>query len=458
MSEGKVVQADQAPVAGEPCSTEENLINHGAPNVPFFTPVQDPPAGTPWDVQPEGSLFSPLKINEMVIHNRIIVSPMCQYSAKDGYMTIWHHGTDYPITFPSPYDKNGQTANPTTTSAVHLGSFAARGAGLVLTEATAVAPEGRISPQDLGLWEDGQIEPLRQIVDFAHSQGVKFGVQLAHAGRKASTVAPWLDRKAAAREKSEGWPATVIAPSPEAYSAQTLVPKEATIEDIEKFKKDWVAAIRRALKAGVDTIEVHAAHGYLLNEFLSPAINKRTDSYGGTFENRTRLLLETVDLLCAEVPRGFPVMVRLPATDYLEQAAGSPPQWTVADAVALAGVLARRGVHFLDVTAGGVDARQKIPAAGAGALAYQVPYAEAVREAVAGTGALVGTVGGITSGAQAQAILEAGSADAVVVGRAFLKDPDLVWHWADEVDVDIHVASQYGWGFGMTRTHRHKRH
>ncbi|KAI1776882.1 FMN-linked oxidoreductase [Hypoxylon cercidicola] len=427
MSEEKVVQADQAPVAGEPCSTEKNLINHGAPNVPFFTPVQDPPAGTPWDVQPKGSVFSPLKINGMEIHNRIIVSPMCQYSAKNGYMTIWHH--------------------------VHLGSFAARGVGLVLTEATAVSPEGRISPQDLGLWEDGQIEPLKQIVDFAHSQGVKFGVQLAHAGRKASTVAPWIDRKAAARDHSEGWPANVIAPSPEAYSAQTLVPKEATKEDIEKFKKDWVAAIRRALKAGVDTIEVHGAHGYLLNEFLSPSSNKRTDEYGGSFENRTRLFLEAVDLLKAEVPSDFPVMVRIPGTDYLEHDPATP-QWTIDDAVALAKLLAARGVHFLDVTGGGTDARQKIAAA----PGYQVPYADAVKKGVAGTGVLVGTVGEITSGAQAQKILEAGSADAVIVGRAFLKDPDLVWHWADELGVDIHVASQYGWGFGMTRTHRHKRH
>ncbi|XDG09516.1 hypothetical protein ABKA04_009131 [Annulohypoxylon sp. FPYF3050] len=406
-----VVQADQAPVSGEPCSTEKNLINYGAPNAPFFTPIQDPPAGTPWDVQPEGSLFSPLKINETVLHNRIIVSPMCQYSAKDGYMTMWHH--------------------------VHLGSFAARGPGLILTEATAVAPEGRISPQDLGLWEDGQIEPLKKIVDFAHSQGVKLGVQLAHAGRKASTVAPWVDRKAAAREHSEGWPQNVIAPTPEPYSAQTVVPKEATKEDIEKFKKDWVAAIRRALKAGVDTIEVHGAHGYLLNEFLSPTSNKRTDEYGGSFENRIRLYLEAVDLLKAEVPAGFPILARIPATDYLEHDP-SIPQWTIDDAVALSKVLAARGVHFLDVSGGGTDARQKISTR----PGYQVPYAEAIKKAVAGTGTLVGTVGEITSGKQAQGILDAKSADAIIVGRAFLKDPDLVWHWADELELDIHVPSQ----------------
>ncbi|KAI1658551.1 FMN-linked oxidoreductase [Daldinia decipiens] len=423
----KVVQADQAPVAGEPCSTEKNLINYGAPNVPFYTPVQDPPAGTPWDLQPEGSLFSPLKINGIELQNRIIVSPMCQYSARDGFMTMWHH--------------------------VHLGSFASRGAGLVLTEATAVSPEGRISPQDVGLWDDGHIAPLKQIVDFAHSQGVKFGVQLAHAGRKASTVAPWIDRKAAARDYSEGWPSNVVAPSPEAYNAQTIVPKEASKEDIEKFKRDWVAAVRRALKAGVDVIEVHGAHGYLLNEFLSPSSNKRTDEYGGSFANRIRLFLEVVDLLKAEVPSTFPIFCRIPATDYLEHDP-SLPQWTLADAANLANALARRGVHFLDVSAGGTDARQKIVAS----PGYQVPHAEAIKKAVAGTGTLVGTVGEITSGKQAQAILDAKSADAVIVGRAFLKDPDLVWHWADELDLDIHVASQYGWGFGMTRHHRHRRH
>ncbi|KAH8901178.1 FMN-linked oxidoreductase [Thozetella sp. PMI_491] len=422
-----VSQNDQAPVPVTPCSTEKLIINRPARNISFYTPIQDPPAGTHWDPQPEGALFSPLKVNGMVLHNRIIVSPMCQYSAKDGYMTMWHH--------------------------VHLGSFAVRGAGLVLTEVIAVSPEGRISPQDLGLWEDGQIEPLRKIVEFAHSQGVKFGVQMGHAGRKASTVAPWLDRKAAAQEKSEGWPDNVIAPSPCPYSKETIIPHEATKADIDKFKADWVAAIRRALKAGVDVIEVHGAHGYLLNEFLSPASNKRTDEYGGSLENRMRLFIEAVDLLKAEVPEDYPVMVRMPATDYLEHDS-SLPQWTLDDGVVLAKALATRGVDFLDVTGGGIDARQKIKTR----PGYQVPYAEAVKKAVVGTKTLVGTVGEITSGKQAQGILNSDGADAIIVGRAFLKDPSLVWRWADELEMDIHVPSQYGWGFGMTRTHRAQRH
>ncbi|RYP51230.1 hypothetical protein DL768_003389 [Monosporascus sp. mg162] len=301
--------------------------------------------------------------------------------------------------------------------------------------------------------EDGQIEPLKEIVEFVHSQGTKFGVQMGHAGRKASTVAPWIDRKAAARSGSEGWPDTVIGPSPEAYSGLTIVPKEATKEDIEKFKADWVAAVRRALKAGVDIIEVHGAHGYLLNEFLSPASNKRTDEYGGSFENRIRLFIEVVELLQAEVPAGFPIMVRIPATDYLEHDTNLP-QWTLEDGIKLAKVLAEMGVDLLDVTGGGLDSRQKISAK----PGYQVPYADAIKKAVVGTKTSVAPVGEITSGAQAQAILDAGSADAVMVGRAFLKDPNLVWHWADEVGLDIHVASQYGWGFGMTRTHRARKH
>ncbi|KAI0022658.1 FMN-linked oxidoreductase [Xylariomycetidae sp. FL0641] len=494
MAEVKVAQADQAPVVTTPVSTEKKLINHGAPNVPFYTPLQDPPAGTAWDAQPKDSLFAPLKINGMTIHNRIIVSPMCLYSGKDGYMTIWHH--------------------------VHLGSFAVRGAGLILTEVIAVCPEGRLSPQDLGLWEDGQIEPLRQIVDFAHSQGTKLGIQLGHAGRKASTVAPWLDRKAAAQDyvsrslaripygsfatdidphQSEGWPDQVVAPTAEAYSPATIKPHEASHADIEKFKADWVAAIRRALKAGVDTIEVHGAHGYLLNEFLSPTANKRTDMYGGSLGNRMRLFLETVELLRAEVPAGFPVLVRMPATDYLEHDPAIP-QWDLPQArrwlsfslpsflptyqptnpsfppakprkgrsryalppsancpcvnlyhlVTLAKALSERGADFLDISGGGTDARQKINPV----LGYQVPYAEAVKKELAGSKTLVGTVGEIKSGKQAQEILSAKSADAIIAGRAFLKDPSLVWSWADELGLDIQLPSQYGWAFGNTRTHR----
>ncbi|KAI1328995.1 FMN-linked oxidoreductase [Xylariaceae sp. FL0255] len=435
--ETRITKAHQCPVAGpaaELCSTEERLINHGAPNISYFTPVQDPPAGTTWDEQLEGSLFSPLQINGMKIHSRIIVSPMCQYSAKDGFMTMWHQ--------------------------VHLGSFAKFGAGLVITEATAVSPEGRISPQDLGLWDNAHVAPIKSVVEFVHSQGSKFGIQLAHAGRKASTVAPWVDRKAAARNYSEGWPQKVLGPSSEAYSEQTIIPQEATVADLDKFKDDWASAVKRALQAGVDTIEVHAAHGYILNEFLSPSSNKRTDQYGGSLENRARLLIEILDLTRSIVPPSYPVLVRMPATDYLETAEPSVPreeQWTIDDAIELAKMLVAHSADLLDISGGGTDARQHITPG----PEYQVKFATAIKNALEESGSRVvpvGTVGEITSGVQAQGILEGKQADAIIVGRAFLKNPALVWTWADELGLDIHVPSQYGWGFGMTRTHRKRSH
>ncbi|KAI1845762.1 hypothetical protein JX265_000059 [Neoarthrinium moseri] len=407
----EVPQADQAPIPGDICAVEDSLVNHGAQGISYFTPVQDPAAGTAWDKQPEGSLFSPLKINGLTLHNRIILSPMCQYSSQDGYMSMWHH--------------------------VHLGGFATRGIALVMTEVQAVSPEGRISPQDLGLWDDGHVESLEKIVEFAHSQGVKFGVQIGHAGRKASTVAPWVNRKASAGNHSGGWPDNVIAASAEPFSSATITPREATKADIEKCKKDFVAAVKRALKAGVDAIEIHAAHGYLLHSFYSPASNHRADNYGGSFENRTRLTLEIVDLVKAELPKGFPLMVRISATDYLEWDP-SLPQFNVDEAVELSKVLADHGVDFIDVSGGGLDARQKIQTS----PGYQVPYAVAIKKALGNSKCLVGTVGEVISGKQAQEILDAGSADAVLVGRALLKDPFLVSTWADELKIDVHAPSQ----------------
>lgn len=411
-------------------SNHENdkvIINTAAKDVPFYTPVQDPPAGTPWDVQPEGTIFSPLKLRGLTVHNRIIVSPMCQYSAKNGYVTPWHRQ--------------------------HLGSFTARGPALVITEVHAVSPEGRISPQDAGIWEDGQMAPLKEIVDFAHSQNSRMAIQMGHAGRKASTVAPWLDRKAVAVKEADGWPDKVVAPSAIPFSPETLVPREMTKDDINKFKQDWVAAVKRALQVGFDAIEVHAAHGYLLNSFLSPASNQRTDEYGGSFENRTRLLVELVELTRQIVPADFPLLVRMPGTDYLDFDP-SLPQWHIEEAGKLAKILSDKGVDFLDISGGGLDHRQQI-APGPG---YQVPYAAAVKKAVAGTPTFVSAVGNITSGKQASGYLDDGSVDAVLVGREFLRDPNLVWHWADELEIDIHVPAQYGWGFGMTRTHRHRKH
>lgn len=419
--------ADQAPVPGALQVSDPGLINEGAKNVPYFTPIQDPAAGTARDPQPDGTLFSPLKIRGLTLHNRIIVSPMCQYSADNGHMTAWHK--------------------------THLQSYAVRGAGLVLTEVQAVVPQGRISPEDLGIWDDSQLVAAKEVIDFVHSQGGHIGAQIGHAGRKASTVAPWIDHKAVAGEKGRGWPKDIYGPSAVAYSDDTYVPKEMTLKDIETLKAKWVDAVKRAVKVGYDTIEIHAAHGYLINNFLSPTSNKRTDQYGGSFENRSRLLVELTELTRANVPDDYPVLVRLAGTDYLEFDP-SIPQWDIPQAQKLAKILADKGADFLDISAGGQDARMKVVPG----PKYQAYIAEAIRKAVEGTGTLVGSVGGIATGKDATEVLAEGQADAVLVGRAFLKDPNLVWTWADELDIDVHAPIQYGWPFGRTRTHRPSKH
>ncbi|OLN95813.1 putative NADPH dehydrogenase C23G7.10c 1 [Colletotrichum chlorophyti] len=419
--------ADQAPIDGALQVAKPRLVNEGAKDVPYFTPIQQPAAGTARDPQPEGTLFSPLKLRSLTLHNRIFVSPMCQYSADNGHMTAWHK--------------------------THLSSFAVRGAGLVLTEVQAVVPEGRISPEDLGIWDDSHLAPMKEVIDFIHSQGTHIGIQIGHAGRKASTIAPWVDRKAVADENARGWPNTVYGPSAVAYSKDTYVPREMTLQDIDAFKSKWVDAVKRAVKVGYDTIEIHAAHGYLINNFLSPTSNHRTDKYGGSFENRIRLLVELTELTRANVPEDYPIFIRLPSTDYLEFDP-SIPQWEITQAQRLAKILAEKGVDFLDVTGGGQDARMKV----AFEPKYQAHLAAAIREAVKGTGVIVGTVGGIATGQHAKEVLEAGQADAVLAGRAFLKDPNLVWTWADELDIDVHAPSQYGWPFGRTRTHRPSKH
>jgi 2,4-dienoyl-CoA reductase-like NADH-dependent reductase (Old Yellow Enzyme family) len=258
---------------------------------------------------------------------------MCQYSAEDGHHTPWHFA--------------------------HLGGMILRGPGLTMVEATAVTPEGRITPEDSGLWKDSQIEPLRRIVEFAHSQNQKIGIQLAHAGRKASTVAPWLSSGDVADEHVNGWPRNVYGPSAIPYNDKHAMPKEMTKVDIENFKEAWVASLKRALRAGFDVIEIHNAHGYLLHNFVSPASNQRTDEYGGSFENRIRLTLEVVDLTRETVPKDMPVFLRISATDWLEKVEGIDG-WTVEDTIKLAEILADRGVDLMDVSTGGNHPKQQI--------------------------------------------------------------------------------------------------
>ena len=328
------------------------------------------------------SLFDPITLQDLTLKNRIWLSPMCQYSVEkqDGVPTDWH--------------------------LVHLGSHAALGYGLILTEATAVTPDGRISPQDTGIWNDEQIVAWRRIVDFAHSQGTSIGVQLAHAGRKASTATPWLGQ-GSVPESEGGWP--TVAPSAVAFDGYAT-PAALTTEQITGVVTAFADAARRADDAGFDVVEVHAAHGYLLHQFLSPLANRRTDGYGGSFENRTRLVLEVVDAVRAAWPTGKPVVVRISATDWVEGG------WTAAESAELAGLLRGHRVDLIDTSSGGLDPAQQITV-GPG---YQVSFARDVRTK---GGIPTGAVGLITEPAQAQQVLDEGSADVVLLARAALREP-----------------------------------
>ncbi len=338
------------------------------------------------------SLFDPITLRQTTFRNRIWLSPMCQYSADDGMPTDWH--------------------------LVHLGSRAVGGFGLVMTEATAVVPQGRISPQDTGLWNDEQAAAWRPVVDFLHAQGAAAGVQLAHAGRKASTYAPWRGTGAVPLADG-GW--VTQAPSAIGHGDHPA-PAAMSPQEIAATVTAFADAARRADAAGFDLIEVHGAHGYLLHQFLSPVTNRRTDAYGGSFENRIRFSLEVVDAVRAAWPAAKPLVVRISATDWIDGG------WTAAESADLARILRERGVDLLDVSTGGLDPAQRITV-GPG---YQVPYARDVRtKAEMPTGA----VGLITEPAQAQQILHEGSADVVYLARAALREPAWPLRAAHELGV-----------------------
>jgi 2,4-dienoyl-CoA reductase-like NADH-dependent reductase (Old Yellow Enzyme family) len=334
----------------------------------------------------------------------------------------------------------------------HLGGIISRGPGLTMIEATAILPEGRITPQDSGIWSDKHVEGeygLRRIVEFAHSQNQKIAIQIAHAGRKASTVAPWLGMDVLATEEVGGWPSNVKGPSAVPYNKEHATPKELSLDDIEELKKAWGAAVKRAVKAGFDVIEIHNAHGYLLHSFLSPVSNKRTDRYGGSFENRVRLTLEIVEVSWKEMPESMPLFLRLSASDWLEYSGDE--SWIVEESAKLASLLAEKGVDLLDVSSGGNSPGQKIK----GGPGYQAGFAKTIKKAV-GDKLLVSAVGTITSGKQAQAIISGegeqsmGSEelDLIAAGRMFQKNPGLVWDWAEDLGIQINVANQIRWGFG----------
>ncbi|KAF5379008.1 hypothetical protein D9615_006057 [Tricholomella constricta] len=399
-----------------------NNINVPAKGVSYFTSAQNPPAGTAIDPQPNGKpipkLFQPLRIRGVEFQNRIFLSPLCQYSAEDGKLTPWHMA--------------------------HLGGIYTRGPGLTMVEATAVLPEGRITPEDSGLWSDAQTAPLAAIVEFAHSQGQKIGIQLAHAGRKASTSAPWIDGDETAFAAAGGWPEDVWGPSDVPFDETYPRPKALTKEGIRRVVQAFVDAARRAVEAGVDVVEIHNAHGYLLHSFLSPVSNKRTDEYGGSFENRTRLTVEIVDAVRAAIPEDMPLFLRISATDWLEDVFPNEPSWRSEDTVKLAPLLHAHGIDFLDVSTGGNHPDQKI----SGGPAYQAPFAHDVKKALDPASKLiVGSVGSITNGHVAQGVLDKGQADAVLVGRQFQKNPGTVWAFAEDLGIEIQLANQLRWGF-----------
>jgi 2,4-dienoyl-CoA reductase-like NADH-dependent reductase (Old Yellow Enzyme family) len=347
-------------------------------------------------------LFSPITFRDVTLPNRVVVSPMCEYSSVDGFANDWH--------------------------LVHLGSRAVGGAGLVFTEASAVLPEGRITPNDLGIWKDEHIAMLARIVDFLHGQGARGGIQLAHAGRKASMQRPWQGEKLLSPEEG-GW-LDVAAPSAVPFNEKYARPHELDLPGIGAVKHGFAAAARRALAAGFDVVELHSAHGYLLHEFLSPLSNKRTDNYGGSFDNRIRLLVETVDTVRGEWPARLPLFVRISATEWTE--GGFDPD----QAVALARVLKEHSVDLVDCSSGGNVSGAAIPT-GPG---YQVPFAERIRSEA---GVATGAVGQITSPAQADQIVRTGQADLIFLARQMLRDPYWALHAAAELGIAMSWPPQY---------------
>ncbi|MDL5360789.1 NADH:flavin oxidoreductase/NADH oxidase [Halalkalicoccus sp. NIPERK01] len=359
-------------------------------------------------------LFSPLSLRETKIPNRLMVSPMCQYSCEegDGIATEWHR--------------------------VHLGSRAVGGAGVVMTEATAVSPEGRITPEDLGIWSDEHREALAPIAEFIAEQGGVPAIQLAHAGRKASKTRPWEGSEPLSPAEG-GW--EVLAPNETAwpYDDEAPAQRAMTQADIEEFVADYREAAERALDAGFEVAEVHAAHGYLLHEFLSPVTNDRDDEYGGDFENRTRLVRQVTEAVREVWPDEKPVFVRISGTDWLPDR----NSWTIEESVELADALAGVGADLIDVSSGGIHPDQQLPEEGS---VGQLPLAERIREETA-SGIAVGAVGGITGAEQADSLIREGRADLAIVGRKHLRNPYFALHAARELGVDVEPPVQYDRAF-----------
>ncbi len=353
-------------------------------------------------------LFQPLSLREVTLPNRLVVSPMCQYSSVDGFANDWHM--------------------------VHLGSRAVGGAGLVFTEATAVTPGGRISPSDLGIWKDEHVVGLKKITGFIEGQGSVPGIQLAHAGRKASILPPWQHDRFLLPEEG-GW--QTVAPGAVPFTDEQNIPEPLTVAGIAAIIDAFRTATRRAVDAGFKVIEIHAAHGYLINQFLSPLSNSRTDEYGGSFENRIRFLVEVITAIRGVWPSDLPLFLRISATDWMEGG------WTIEDSVRLAPLVQSLGVDLIDCSSGGTLPGIKIPAK----PNYQVPFAAAVRKAGIPTGA----VGIIVTADQAEAILAAGEADLIFMARELLRDPYFPIRAARELGYD-----EFKWPVQYERAKRPK--
>lgn len=351
-------------------------------------------------------LFSPMTIRGVTLRNRIAVAPMCQYSSTDGFANDWH--------------------------LVHLGARAIGGAGLVLTEATAALDRGRISPNDLGIWKDEHIAPLARINAFLHEHGAATGIQIAHAGRKASTRRPWEMKQglpALVPESEGGW--QPVAPSPIPFHEGYATPTELTTDEIGGIVRAFGEAARRSLDAGFDVVEIHGAHGYLIHQFLSPISNQRTDSYGGSFENRTRFVREAAESVRRHWPERLPLLVRISATDWAEEGG-----WDIEQSIELARGLRSLGVDLIDCSSGGTLPRPNIPL-GPG---YQTAFAERIRREA---GIATGAVGLITAPAQADHIIRTGQADIVLLARELLRDPYWPSRAAKELGHPVPAPSQY---------------
>lgn len=370
------------------------------------------PAGSDHDREvPEVDLLSPLRLRDIVFRNRIVMSPMCQYSARDGFADDWH--------------------------LVHLGSRAAGGTALVIVEATAVTAQGRISPGDLGLWSDEHIPALARIAQFIRSQGAVAGIQLAHAGRKGSCDVPWNGGAALKSPEEGGWP--TVAPSAVPFEEGDPIPQALDETGIDGIVAAFEDATRRALSAGFQVIEIHSAHGYLLHEFLSPLCNHRNDDYGGSFENRTRLLLRVTERLRAIIPEELPLFVRISATDWMEGGCD------IEQSIALCKRLKKLGVDLIDVSSGGAVPRARIPVA----KGYQVPFARRIREEAE---IRTGAVGLITEAEHADQIVTGGDADMVFLARELLREP----YWAIKAQQALGEEAQWPTQYGYAVKRRAK--